>query len=182
MAQQAVGESFADFKNSFSYGSRADHNFKFLKGLSDEEAARYLQDLLWQLTEAIDDGNVGRLADLTLEYQSRSYAGATSWAYDEGPFAKPAKPISEMRLALITSSGHFVDGDDPNPFGIENMTQAQASDHISDFIKSEPSLSAIPFDTPEESLPRAPWRLRHPQRSSRPQRSPSHHSHEGIGR
>jgi hypothetical protein len=152
MPQEAVGESFADFKNSFSYGSRADLNFKFLKGLSDDEVAQYLQDLLWKLTEAIDDGDVTRLADLTLEYQSRSYAGVSAWEYDDGPFVKPTKPISEMRLALITSSGHFVDGDDPKPFGIENMTQEEASDRISDFIKAEPSLSAISFDTPEENL------------------------------
>ena len=69
---------------------------------------------------------------------------------------KPTKPVAEMRLALITSSGHFVDGDDPQPFGIENMTQDEASDRIGDFLKEEPSLSAIPFDTPAENL-----RVRH---------------------
>ncbi len=156
MTQEAVGESFADFKNSFSYASRADHNFKFLKGLSDEEAARYLQELLWRLTESIDDGDVERLAELTLAWQSRSYAGPSSWVYEDGPFVKPTKPVAEMRLALITSSGHFVDGDDPQPFGIENMTQDEASDRIGDFLKEEPSLSAIPFDTPAENL-----RVRH---------------------
>ena len=152
MTQEAVGESFADFKNSFSYGSHADHNFKFLKGLSDEEAALYFQELLWRLTESIDDGDVERLAELTLAWQSRGYAGASAWVYDVGPFVKPTKPVSEMRLALITSSGHFVDGDDPRPFGIENMTQDEASERIGDFLKEEPSLSAIPFDTPAENL------------------------------
>ena len=170
MTHEAVGESFADFKNSFSYGSRADHNFKFLKGLSDQEAALYLQELLWRLTESIDDGDVERLAELTLAWQSRSYAGASSWVYEDGPFVRPAKPVSEMRLALITSSGHFVDGDDPQPFGIENMTQDEASERIDDFLKEEPTLSAIPFDTPARKPARAPRRLRHSQRVGRPQR------------
>ncbi len=156
MTQEAVGESFTDFKNSFSYGSRADHNFKFMKGLSDDEAAQFLQDLLRQLTEAIDEGDVSRLADLALEYQSLSYSGASSWEYDDGPFVVPTKPISEMRLALITSSGHFVDGEDPEPFGAKNMSQEEASERINDFLKEEPSLSAIPFNTAEANL-----RVRH---------------------
>jgi D-proline reductase (dithiol) PrdB len=156
MIQESVSESFSDFKNSFSYGSRSDLSFKFLKGLSDKEATQFLQDLLWQLTEAIDNGDVGGLAALTLAYQSQAYAGVSSWEYDDGPFVQPSKLVSEMRLTLITSSGHFVDGKDPEPFGVKDMTQGEAASRISDFLKAEPSLSAIPFDTPEENL-----RVRH---------------------
>ena len=36
------------------------------------------------------------------------------------------------------------------------MTQEEASDRIGEFLKAEPSLSAIPFETPEENL-----RVRH---------------------
>ena len=42
-------ESFEDFKKSFSYGSRTDLNFKFLAKLSDDQAAKFFQDLLWKL-------------------------------------------------------------------------------------------------------------------------------------
>ena len=35
-------ESFDEFKGSFSYGSRTDLNFKFLAGLSEEDAARFI--------------------------------------------------------------------------------------------------------------------------------------------
>jgi hypothetical protein len=38
------GETFAEFKDSFSYGSRTDLAFKFLKRLSPEDAA----DTSWQ--------------------------------------------------------------------------------------------------------------------------------------
>ena len=37
MSNPTNPETFADFKNSFSYGSRTELNFKFLKALSKEK-------------------------------------------------------------------------------------------------------------------------------------------------
>ena len=51
-------ETFESFKNSFSYGSRTDLNFKFLKTLSDEEAADFFQELLWKLGDSIHGSRV----------------------------------------------------------------------------------------------------------------------------
>lgn len=150
-------ESFEDFKNSFSYGSRTDLNFKFLAKLSDESAAAFFQELLWKLGDSLDDGNIARVADHLFEWQSRSYADAKiSFAYDAGPFAAPAKPVSQSRLALLTSSGHFVAGDDPEPFGVRDMTQQVAIERIEEFVKTAPSLSSIPIETPSAQL-----RVRH---------------------
>ena len=56
----------------------------------------------------------------------------------------------------MTTSDHFVEGDDPEPFGIKDMSAKEAQDRISDFLKEEPALSAIPFGTPRSKL-----RLRH---------------------
>ena len=50
-------ETFEEFKNSFSYGSRSDMNFKFLKSLPDEDAGLFFQDLLWKLGDASNDGD-----------------------------------------------------------------------------------------------------------------------------
>ena len=61
------------------------------------------------------------------------------------------KPVSESRLTLISSTGHFVKGDDPKPLGAENMSQETAVSRIQDFLKEEPVLSSIPFDTPGEN-------------------------------
>jgi glycine/betaine/sarcosine/D-proline reductase family selenoprotein B len=47
-------------------------------------------------------------------------------------------------------------GDDPKPFGLENMTQEDAESRLTDFLRSVPQLSEIPIDTPENSL-----RVRH---------------------
>ena len=55
-------ETFEDFKNSFSYGSRSDLNFKFLKNLSDEDASHFLQEFLWKMGDALNDGDFSRLA------------------------------------------------------------------------------------------------------------------------
>lgn len=42
MSDPQTGESFLQFKNSFSYGSRSDLSFKFLKNLSEADAARFI--------------------------------------------------------------------------------------------------------------------------------------------
>jgi D-proline reductase (dithiol) PrdB len=149
-------ETFEEFKNSFSYGSRTDLNFKFLKSLPSEEAATFLQELLRKLGDSFVDRDVDRLIQHVYEGQAQAYAGAGHWTYEDGPFAPLEKPLAECRLALLTSSGHFVDGDDPEPFGVKDMSQTEAIERIDDFLKTEPSLSAIPVDTPQEKL-----RVRH---------------------
>ncbi len=152
MSDDAKQESFEAFKNSFAYGSRTDLNFKFLADLSDQEAARFIRGVLWKLGDVIDDGRFDRIVDHVYEWQIKAYAGEGRWTYTEGPFAPLRKPLSESRLALISSSGQFVEGDDPEPFGVKNMTQAEAAERILQFIRSEPTLSAIPVDTPDEKL------------------------------
>ena len=158
-------ESFADFKNSFSYGSRSDMNFKFLKHLSDEQAAEFFQELLWALGELLDNGDRARLSDIVTRWQERVYGQPIKWKYDQGPFTPLARPLPETNLALLTSSGHFVAGDDPRPFGIDGMSQAQAEARISDFMKREPELSVIPIGTPPAEL-----RVRHGGYDIRPAR------------
>jgi hypothetical protein len=49
-----------------------------------------------------------------------------------------------------------VEGDDPQPFGVTDMSQKEALMRISEFLKEEPPLSRIPIDTPREKL-----RVRH---------------------
>ena len=58
-----------------------------------------------------------------------------NWQYPSAPFTKLNRPLAESRVALFTSSGHFVDGDDPEPFGVKGMTQVEAMARIDDFLK-----------------------------------------------
>jgi hypothetical protein len=149
-------ETFEEFKNSFNYGSRSDLNFKFLKNLSDEDASRFIQELLWKMGDALNDGDFSCVVEHFIETQAKVYAGAGRFTYDDSPFTPLRAPLTQLRLGLMSSSGHFVDGDDPKPFGVENISQKEAEARIDEFLKVEPQLSVIPMDTPIEKL-----RVRH---------------------
>ncbi len=149
-------ETFSEFKNSFSYGRRADLNFKFFKGLSDEETAVFIQELFGRVVQAMDSGDWQPVAEHVIAGQKLSYDKPASYAYDDAPFAPLPRPLSELKLGLLTSSGHFVEGDDPRPFGEEKMTQFEAMARIQEFLREAPTLSTIPMDTPPEKL-----RVRH---------------------
>jgi D-proline reductase (dithiol) PrdB len=163
MSQQTmVSESFEEFKNSFSYGSRTDLLLKFVKNLPTEDAAQFVQELFQKIGESADDGDLGRIVDHVYEWQIRAYAPRKEasrhhvWVYESGPFVRLAKPLSRARVALLTSSGHFVAGDDPQPLGVSDMTQKEATRRIEEFLKSKPQLSVIPAETANDRL-----RVRH---------------------
>ncbi len=60
------------------------------------------------------------------------------------------RPVSESRVALLTTTGHFAEGDDPNPFGMTNLTQEQVVAMTSEFGKADAVLSEIPTATTRE--------------------------------
>lgn len=155
-AQEGKVESFEEFKDSFDYGSRTDLNFKFLALLSPREAAEFFRDLLWKLGDSFDDRDAGRLIRHAYEWQVRAYAGHDRWQYDEAPFTHFETTVAQARIGLVTSSGHYVQGDDPHPFGEQAMSQEEAVARIDDFVKTRPKLSSIPAHTPLEDL-----RVRH---------------------
>ena len=158
--EEAMSESLEDFKNSFSYGSRNDLSFKFLSKLSPDQAAEAIRQILEAVGTSLDTGEVGELHDLLIRWQVTAYAPAESagyrYAYDEAPFVAPPKPLGESRVGLMTSSGHFAAGDDPEPFGVKDMTQLEAVDRIGDFLRETPLMSKIGRDIDPGDL-----RLRH---------------------
>jgi Glycine/sarcosine/betaine reductase selenoprotein B (GRDB) len=149
-------ETFSEFKNSFFYGHRSDLSFKFLKSLSDEEAAVFIQTLFSKTVAAMDSGDWQPVAQHVIDGQATTYNQPGNYEYNDAPFAPLPRPLSDLTLGLLTSSGHFVDGDDPRPFGVENMSQLEATARISDFLREAPTLSTIPMDTPPDRL-----RVRH---------------------
>lgn len=156
MDSDPLPESLEGFKNSFSYGSRTDMNFKFLKNLSEEDAAQFFQDLLWKLGDASNDGMLNPIIEHIYQWQVNAYRGKLHWEYEDAPITRMSKPLSQARIGLLSTSGHFVEGDDPQPFGVTDMSQKEALMRISEFLKEEPPLSRIPIDTPREKL-----RVRH---------------------
>jgi glycine/betaine/sarcosine/D-proline reductase family selenoprotein B len=156
------GETIEELKRSFSYGTRSDLNFKFLKGLSDVEFGEFLKELVGAVAATTDDGNAARVVDVAYRWQVRAYGIQTGGSvdfphrYDEILFSSLAKPLRESRVALLTSSGHFVEGDDPQPLGVPSMSQDEAEARIDEFLREAPQLSLIPIDTPADEL-----RVRH---------------------
>ncbi len=149
-------ETFESFKKSFFYGSRSDLSFKFLSHLTDDQAASFFQELLSKLVEAYDSKDSAPVYAHIRQGQMMGYAKEARAVYDSGPFTPLHTPLARARLMLLTSSGHFVAGDDPNPLGAANMTQAEAELRISAFLKESPILSVIPVDTDLERI-----RVRH---------------------
>lgn len=155
------GESFEEFKRSFSYGSRNDLNFKFLKSLPDEDAAEFFRRLLAALGSAYDTGDLDSLFDVAIEAQIAGYAPKDGdepprYLFDDGPFASLAGSVSDATVGMVTTTGHFMDGDDPAPLGSKGMTQQEAMDNISDLLRAAPVLSEIPRDADKGDL-----RVRH---------------------
>jgi len=156
MTEQRTPETFEEFKNSFSYGSRTDMNFKFLNALSDVEAGEFFQELLWKLGDASNDGQLDQVISHIYQWQVRAYSDKSRRQYDDAPFTALSKPLSESKIGLLTTSGHFVEGEDPEPLGVKDMSLEEAQSRISEFLKADPVLSVIPTDIPREKL-----RVRH---------------------
>ena len=152
MTDQIQKETFEDFKKSFFYGKRSDLSFKFLSDLSDEDGSAFLQDLFQDVVTAIDTQDLAILKQRLVQGQVQGYHHQKNFDYDKGPFTPLAKPLTDLRLTLLTSSGHFLEGQDPNPLGRENMTQEEAESRIFDFLKEEPVLSEIPFDSDPKQI------------------------------
>jgi glycine/betaine/sarcosine/D-proline reductase family selenoprotein B len=131
-------------------------NFKFLKAFSNDEAGEFFRGLLWKLGDASNDGLINPVIEHIYEWQVKAYSSESRWQYEDAPFTPLKKPLSEAKIGLLTTSGHFVEGDDPEPFGIKDLNQKQALARISDFLKIAPVLSEIPLDVPREKL-----RVRH---------------------
>ncbi len=150
-------ESFREFKKSFHYGSRSSVAFKWLERLPDDEAAEFFSELLSLIGNLLDDGDIEPLLRRVYEWNVRGFRPELdpepfAWSNDSAPFTPLSMPLSSARVALFTSSGHFVEGNDPEPFGVKNMTQTEATRRSAEFTRIPPVLSEIPADTPVDRL------------------------------
>ena len=154
-------ETFEEFRKSFFYGSRTDLLFKFLgsKDLTDERAAEFLRGLLEHLGEAFDTGDYSEVYQYCFEWQVYGYTPKQGtqpqFRYDTAPWAPFSKPLSQSRVALISTGGLYVEGDDP--LGPDGPTQEEAVPRSNEFLRGDPALATIPKDTPPQRL-----RVRHP--------------------
>jgi D-proline reductase (dithiol) PrdB len=145
--EEAAKETFDEFRSSFSYGSRTDLLFKFLKSGSEQLADDFLTEILDLTGDLIDNGDTAPIVEAIVRAQSEAYSGPGNFEYDSKPFAILDQPVSESKIALLTTTGHFAHGDDPKPFGMDGLTQEQVVKMTSEFGKADPVLSEIPTTT-----------------------------------
>ena len=83
-----------------------------------------------------------RLEDLS-EVTRQSYLTFPVFEYDDAPFVRPRKPLSESRVGLVTTAGLHVRGDRPFFSGDQTFRVIPASTPISQIVQSH---SSIGFD------------------------------------
>lgn len=145
-------ESMKAFKEAFSYGDRNNLNFKFMAHLSDEEVADFIERSFDLMGDLLNGKHPEALRRHIIEGQKKVYSKPGKFSYETGHFHLLGKKVSEATIGLLTSSGHFLKGDDPKPFGIEGMDQEEAIARISDFLRETPQLSVIPKTADAEDL------------------------------
>ena len=157
---QNLSETVTELKNSFFYGSRNNLFFKYLggKNISENEFTNFLENLLNVIVDDIDKDEFGELKQLIFNSQIKGYLPKTNndkYTYEDTPWTEFKKSLKESRLSLISAGGVFCTDNDPiEPKG---MTQEDAINKISEFLKSPPTLAEIPNNISTKKLS-----LRHP--------------------
>jgi D-proline reductase (dithiol) PrdB len=147
--------SLTDFAASLYHAERADNFFKFLKNFTEENLANFLQGLLSQVGDAIDDGRTDALARFVELGQVAAYVPTQTPApfrpdYPDAPFFSMRKPLREATVALFSSGAIYLD--DQEPYYPAELTYEQAIRDVRKATERFPSLRVIPAETPEERL------------------------------
>ncbi len=147
---EPAAETLEEFAQSLSYGERSDLSFKFLARLGGPRIGDSLAQMLEAIGALFDTGDPMDLIELATRLQAEGYQSrplTERYRYDEGPFTRSERPVSESQIALLTSSGHFATGNDPQPLGAQAMTQVEAEERIGEFLREAPALSEIPVSS-----------------------------------
>jgi D-proline reductase (dithiol) PrdB len=147
--------SLKGFTASLYHAERADNFFKFLKNFSEEGLASFVQGLLRQVGDAIDDGSTETLARFVEQGQVAAYVPTQIPApfrpdFLDAPFAPLRKPLREATVALFSSGAIY--RDDQDPYYPAELTHEQAVREVRQATERFPSLRVIPAETPEERL------------------------------
>ena len=147
--------ALTDFAASLYHAERADNFFKFLKNFTEEDLANFLQELLRQVGDAIDDGRTDALARFVEQGQVAAYVPTQTPApfrpdYSDAPFAPLRKPLREATVALFSSAAIYTENQEP--YYPAELTYEQAIRDVRKATERFPSLRVIPAETPEERL------------------------------
>jgi D-proline reductase (dithiol) PrdB len=147
--------SLKAFAASLYHAERADNYFSFLNNFSEEDLATFLQGLLRQVGDAIDESSTDTLTRFVQQGQVAAYLPTQTVTpvrpdFPDSPFAPMRKPLRESTITLFSSGGIY--RDDQDPYYPAELTYEQAIRDLSKTRERLPSLRVIPADTPEERL------------------------------
>lgn len=142
--------SFESFRKSFYYGERSDMQAKFLAAMTDAQAADALGEVLERLGAAFDTGDLRPVREAVYAAQVRAYSEDDTPVVEDAPFTAWTGALHDRRLAVVSAGGVFRADDDP--MGPDGPSQQDSLPLIKDFLRSAPTLSVIPRDTPDEQL------------------------------
>jgi D-proline reductase (dithiol) PrdB len=147
----SVPLSLKAFAASLYHAERADNSFKFLKNFSEEGLASFVQGLLRQVGDAIDDGSTDALARFVEQGQVAAYVPTQTPAPFRPDFPDaPFTPLRKATVALFGSGAIY--RDDQDPYYPAEPTYEQAVRDVRKATERFPSLRVIPAETPEERL------------------------------
>lgn len=147
--------SLTAFAASLYHAERADNFFKFLKNFSEEDLASFVQELLRQVGDAIDDCSIEALARFVEQGQVAAYVPTQTPTpfrpdFPDAPFVPLRKPLCEATVALFSSGAIYLD--DQDPYYPAELTYEQAMREVRKATERFPSLRIIPAETPEARL------------------------------
>ncbi len=147
--------SLKAFAESLYHRERADNYFKFLRNFSEDDLAHFLQRLLQEVGDAIDDRDTRRLTNFVQQEQAHAYLSEQTISalcpdFPDSPFTPLQKPLHKATLALFTSGAVYCD--DQAPYYPASLTYEQAIKDARRALERIPSLRVIPADTRPEHL------------------------------
>ena len=130
-------------------------SLNFSKTSPRKDLANFLQGLLRQVGDAIDDGSINALARFVEQGQVSAYVPTQTPApfrpdYPDAPFASMRKPLRESTVALFSSGAIYLDNQEP--YYPAELSYEQAVRDVRKATERFPSLRVIPAETPEERL------------------------------
>lgn len=123
-------DSPAAFATAFS-------KIRFVAGLDDEEGLEFFNGLYHATVLSKDDGDWSRVEQFIEDWETKlvSRARPNALRYESSPWTPMKKPLSEARVALITTGGMYIK-DSQEPYD----------------PSSDPSFREIPISTPSSAF------------------------------
>jgi len=93
----------------------ASSRIKYVRFLDADQVLEFFQGLFETSVSAKDSGKWEHLSQYLDEWENKAVNTLLlgRYAYETGPWAPLAKPLGRCRVAIVTTGGVYVDGDEP---------------------------------------------------------------------